>query len=301
MRLWLALLFVCAGAHAQPDEHPTAWLEWIADPACMGQDELERAVSEQLERPAFIDDHNAEMVVRGHASARPEGGFRVELTLHARNGEAIGDRTLETATECRELDDSLAVVLATLLDVRREDLPPERAQWSFMGRGGAGILVGLLPLTALELIAGVSMIHIESGLGIELDLAFDWTDSAPVAEGRVIANAAGARLFFSAVLTRGPNAELAARIGAGAGPIWAGASGFSTVNLNAGILLEARTGFRASVRMGGPLWLELVADFGIVPIRPTFVAVNADGSRSALFEPTFTIGAFWVGFSLRSG
>src|SRR5689334_9865195 len=113
MRSCLALLFVCAAAHAQPDDHPTAWLDWSADPACMGQDDLRRAVSEQLERPAFIDDRNAELVVRGRALARPEGGFRVELTLYARSGDALGDRTLETATECRELDDSLAVVLAT--------------------------------------------------------------------------------------------------------------------------------------------------------------------------------------------
>lgn len=104
----------------------TAALDWQrSDDAksCIEAGELERAVEDRLQRKVFVErDHD--VVLRGRASRSSNGAWTVALSLTGAHGQAMGTRTLETkADDCSSLDDSLALVLAVMLDIPKAEVP----------------------------------------------------------------------------------------------------------------------------------------------------------------------------------
>lgn len=112
------MLSHAAQAWAQPAATSFRWTLGAGAERCMDERALIRAVEARLGRVAFAED--AQLVIDGRIEARPGGGFRAEIVLH--DGESVvGRRVLETArSQCRSLDDSLAVMVALLVEVGRE-------------------------------------------------------------------------------------------------------------------------------------------------------------------------------------
>lgn len=100
---------------AAAEAHRTR-LEWTrgegAD-GCIDADALQRLVELRLARSVFSED--APLLVRGVIS-RDSGRFHVEVEL-VYEGQRIGLRTLDSErARCRSLDDSLAVIVALLVE-----------------------------------------------------------------------------------------------------------------------------------------------------------------------------------------
>jgi hypothetical protein len=117
----IALLTLGRRADAQEREL-SARVESARDPgaeACMTDAALVRAVERRLRRPVFRGSA-PDLTVRVHFD-RPDNTFRVRLELADAKGP-LGTRELATeAKHCSALDDSLALIVALLVDA-----PPER-------------------------------------------------------------------------------------------------------------------------------------------------------------------------------
>jgi hypothetical protein len=89
----------------------------------MDAERLEQAVEKRLQRDVFVKGEH-DVVLTGHVSREPNDTWRVELSLAGYHGQPMGTRTLETqAPDCSSLDDSLALVLAVMLDIPKADIP----------------------------------------------------------------------------------------------------------------------------------------------------------------------------------
>ena len=83
---------------------------------CMDQQSLSRAVEARLQRHAFRADQVATLYLQ-IAFARNDAGWSALLTMHDGSGAFLGRRSLLTeAADCSALDDSLALVVALLVD-----------------------------------------------------------------------------------------------------------------------------------------------------------------------------------------
>ena len=83
---------------------------------CLDQQRLSRAVEARLQRRAFRADLKATLHVR-IAIARNDAGWSAVLTMHDGAGAFLGRRSLVTeAADCSALDESLALVVALLVD-----------------------------------------------------------------------------------------------------------------------------------------------------------------------------------------
>jgi len=89
---------------------------------CLDQRSLSRAVETRLQRRAFREDVPATLFVK-IAIARDGAAWSALLTMHDGSGAFLGRRSLITeAADCSALDDSLALVVALLVD---SPPPPE--------------------------------------------------------------------------------------------------------------------------------------------------------------------------------
>ncbi|HEU5076333.1 MAG TPA: hypothetical protein VFU02_19205 [Polyangiaceae bacterium] len=126
---WLAALAgvsALAGVARAQDEPVLAELEWRGGPSgssCIDAEALRSTVEARLGRTLFAP--------RGHADVRVVGGIEAaggkwlaRMTLTSAQGEPMGERELESESrDCSALDDSLALVLAVMLDIPKTRVP----------------------------------------------------------------------------------------------------------------------------------------------------------------------------------
>lgn len=128
---WLATTPASAGAdgagtvplHA-PSGPVLVALRVVREPgaeSCASAAELIRAVETRLGRSVFAASPEADLKASLHA-VHTRRRFVLELSLESARGQRIGVRRLETqARNCSALDDSIALVLALAVDLRRND------------------------------------------------------------------------------------------------------------------------------------------------------------------------------------
>lgn len=107
------VLSIGAGVRAQERATSLMWTRGAGAERCIDEGALQRVVEMRVGRSVFSED--AALLVRG-SIARESGRFQVELEL-VYQGQRIGLRTLESErARCRTLDDSLAVIVALLVE-----------------------------------------------------------------------------------------------------------------------------------------------------------------------------------------
>jgi hypothetical protein len=127
---------------------------------CISRQELERAVEQRLQRPVFATRERADVVVRAHIERRARG-YHATLRMTTRDGHQLGSRELDTrAAHCSALDDSLALIVALMVDIPRDEVskrgdatPIEvprrthapRRPWRMEATASGVIALGLLP------------------------------------------------------------------------------------------------------------------------------------------------------------
>ncbi len=115
-------------ARAEALEEPVrAALEWTLASGtdhCMSRDQVRTAVEERLGRTVFVNDSAADVKVRGRIQ-HTQQSFTVEIELSSKDDVPMGSRTLESKSpECSSLDDSIALILAVMLDIPEAHVPP---------------------------------------------------------------------------------------------------------------------------------------------------------------------------------
>jgi len=112
-------LFTQHLAQAKSPVSASARLELVKGPGteqCLDQHSLTRAVEARLQRRAFRADIPATLYV-DIAIAREKSGWSASLTMYDSTRALLGRRSLMTeAAHCSALDDSLALVVALLVD-----------------------------------------------------------------------------------------------------------------------------------------------------------------------------------------
>ncbi|HEY3233369.1 MAG TPA: hypothetical protein VGJ84_01550, partial [Polyangiaceae bacterium] len=124
---WALLLFCAAFLDVRAgDAEPSSLTAVLtlrkpdASPECFDQSGIQAAVEARLGRAVFVGESSADVRLELTFSVQPGGGWRAELMLSSRGGRFLGSRELSTRAEhCSALDDSLALVVALLLDIPR--------------------------------------------------------------------------------------------------------------------------------------------------------------------------------------
>jgi hypothetical protein len=106
-------------AHAAPPR--TSSLSWVrleGAESCIATQALARAVEVRLHRAIFVSAAQGEVSVEGRVQRQKgKAGFRAVLHLRDGSGQLVGTRELETrGASCAALDDSLALVIAVMID-----------------------------------------------------------------------------------------------------------------------------------------------------------------------------------------
>ncbi|HEV8548518.1 MAG TPA: hypothetical protein VGQ57_05805 [Polyangiaceae bacterium] len=84
---------------------------------CLDSSALEKAVERRLEHPVFTSSTPVDLRLELAFEETPRRGFSAAIVLRDRTGAEIGRRELTTASrQCSVLDDSLALVIALLVD-----------------------------------------------------------------------------------------------------------------------------------------------------------------------------------------
>lgn len=90
------------------------------DIGCVTSERTRRSVERRLKRPVFVDEGDADLVVV--VTYEPSvSAPSIEVRLSTKEGQLLGHRRLSAeGTDCDALDDSVALVLALMVDLTRE-------------------------------------------------------------------------------------------------------------------------------------------------------------------------------------
>ncbi|MFT3927929.1 MAG: hypothetical protein QM778_35705 [Myxococcales bacterium] len=106
---------------------PRASLHWVRAPSaqdCIDGRELARRVESKLHRPVFEAPRDAQLIVEGSA-VREGKTLRAELRTFDAQGKALGSReVVSERASCEELSETVAVVLAVMIDPAGALAPP---------------------------------------------------------------------------------------------------------------------------------------------------------------------------------
>jgi hypothetical protein len=96
-------------------------LEWSQeDPTCLASADLIATVERALARSVFRANEPAVAKVVGVVGRRGPGRFEARIVLRDRGGAILAERDLVTSSNCKRLDESVAVVVALMIDGMEE-------------------------------------------------------------------------------------------------------------------------------------------------------------------------------------
>jgi hypothetical protein len=310
------VLSTFAGAARGDDEvRAVGALDWqraSGAESCLAGPALEQAVEERLARDVFVPRERADIRVEGRIGPVAGGGWKASLALSTARGEPVGTRELVTRAEhCSALDDSLALVVALMVDLPLEQvkerdraaeqrrgaeqqrsparvqatpivLPPRthapRKGWQFAAGAAAVVSAGLLPGLApgIELSAGIEP---PSFWYTELSGAAWFEKTAGSAE-------AGSRFSFAALrLTSCPlqvgatSTRLYGCFGQLVGRLHAEGFGFDRNRERSRLVYDFELGLNLRQRLAGPVWLRTGLRGDVPLVRDLFHSTGADGAQ----------------------
>ena len=311
-----------------------AALSWSADPSCSDAESVERAVDARLGRPTF-EAVNPEVVVRGEVQQEPSGTWLVRIELVDAEGSVLGQRVVESpARHCKALDDSIALVVALMVDIPKAELeqrklerrqrraelerqnqpapppaspPPRRitlprtpelrTTWSFDARLEAVIAIGLMPDPAPGLALGL-LIDPEHFWAIDLEAMVFAPQTLADGDASVNFSSYGAALFLCPVRLKLGDGALFACAGQRVGAVRVEGEGFDVPRERTGLLYDVG----ARLRLGLPLWGSLRFESAVgaeVPLsRFRYFATRQNGQQVGLFRQSAVIATAQAGVGL---
>ncbi len=290
-----AALCVSLRANGEPARHVE--LDWSSSAKeCITAEELARTVEATLGRPVFHSTSPAAGKIVGVITKRPNGQIEVSLTLLDGHGQVQAKRQLDTAGACERLDESIAVVVALMIDdtseapgslsVSPQPMPrpvPSPTSHTRLGLGaGLGGSYGLLPGAAVHaLLYGELSPHgwPSLSLGLRLHLPED-----AVREGAGGSFSAWTAELGSCFATDSPRWQLGICGGIGAGTYSGRALSLPDGRDLMRPFLQAQLAPHLQVKLLGPLWLRAEAGVLVPLLRDPWGYDAADGTYVLVHE-----------------
>lgn len=326
-------LFAASSARgAEPRTSSLGWSRLPGAEGCIAPAALARAVEQRLGRAVFVSTSRAELSVEGRVE-RTKDGFRATVALFDQAGRPLGERELSRdGDRCDAMDAELSLVLAVMIDpeaalapppptalppaatpapttrvvIQREEVPvlvpvpaePARPLRWYAGAAGAiglGVLPGAAPGLAVRL--GVLPARLP---GLEL-YGVTWAKRrAEGADGRGASDLSLAYAGLAVCPLRGElgRTRLASCAGGELGAITARGVGLDRSREDDRLVGSVVVSGRASVRLAGPLHVDLAVSLGAPLRRDAFFYRNEAGERLDLFRPSPVTATADLGLSV---
>jgi len=318
-----AALVLLAGAVAKAEPAPPvrAALDWRRQPGaehCMAPAALAKAVESRLGRRVFVPTKQADVVV--HARLEPAAGgegWTADLALESAAGQPMGKRTLSVrAADCSALDASLALIVALMIDIPREELPAPppksappppaprttpiqlprgtpapRRPWGFEADARGVAALGLMPGAALGLAVGVEVQPPGFWL-IELDGELWMTRRADSSSGGSGSrfSLASVGLYLCPLQLGSARVRFRGCVGQRVGRLVAEGFGFDEDHREPRVVYNPGMKARLTARLVGPLLLGAGVGLEVPLSRDHFVATRANGSTQELYRMAPLVG-----------
>jgi hypothetical protein len=318
----LATNFVTARSPAAPSPQArTSSLAWVRSEGaegCIGGKELAEAVEGQLGRKVFVSASAGEVAVEGRVDKAADGaGWRATIRISDEHGTVVGSREISSPeTDCRRMDESLAFVVAVMIDPEASSRPhplrPEPAgapprpsnRWELAPSAGIAATLGQLPDAAWGPTA-----RLRFGpprVGVELSGVFF------VPQEQAVAGVAAARLHeawgYGGValcprLARTAAVSVSACGGVAAGILSVNASGLAVEQPVTSVIVLLTAAGRLQWAVVGHLFLGVDVGATAPMSRPSFAVAVAPAPAPAvvLARPSLVagVGGLCLGFSIE--
>lgn len=301
-----------------------------AAPTCTSEAAVKRAVEARLARSVFVEQ-SADVSVEVKVEPRDEaGGWVANVTLRAQGGNWLGARELQTPSpRCSDLDEPLSLVLALMVDVPKDELPPppetpvaapppaprilrvpapqpptpapraerRRAFHGELGVGGV-LGVGLLPDLALGF-RGSILLRPPGFWPVELGALLYRRAQAQSAGGGSDFDAAGADIAVCPLQVDSGSLRGLACATQSLGRLNVSGYGFDENQEHS--RFYALFGVRARLALGLTSWLagRVSANVEVPVTRDEFYFTNAEGERERVFRSAPLVGSGELGMELR--
>jgi hypothetical protein len=317
--LGLAVAVLITAGPADAAERARAVLDWrsSAGAGCLEAPVLVRAVEERLHRTVFVPqqaDLRVSVAIKGTA-----GDWSADILLADTQGHGLGHRQLMTRAEhCSALDDSLALVVALMVDLWREDVRPPpmepasrgetpirlprntvapREPWHaalfLFGRGSLGELPGVG--RGIGLAAEIRPPHSwVIGLGVTAWLPAE-TSGQPGARFLL----RSAELELCRLVWQKSSADLGVCLGQQVGYLQSRAFAFDVNRKEQTLLYNLTLELRGVWWVTSLLGLRLGLGAALPLSRDEFFGTRADGSRVRLFDRAPVAAVTELGLGLR--
>ncbi|APR88598.1 hypothetical protein A7982_13947 [Minicystis rosea] len=307
-----ALVTLSAPSAAEPGARAT--LRWRAAATCIDEATLARTVEGALGHRVFDATGAAAsamppaIIIEG--GVEPSGGgFRASIAMRSSSGALLASRSLESvAASCNRMDESIAVVIAIMLDGFEPERPPIQVQPSpprvaptprapatpvVAGEAGAGVSLGILPRAAPT---AYLRFAVDVAIPVSLTLGMHaWVPERALYEGAG-GEISGWAADLGACYTplRAARVRLGACLGGGGGFLVGAPIGLLHPAQVTRPLVFGEAEVDASVRIAGPVWGRLGAALWVPLVRPRFFFHDGAEERDVAtlwpVAPSFTLG-----------
>ncbi len=305
-------MFLCAMLASRPASAAPRMLglSWSAPPGCIDATALSKTVAWTLGRSVFDAGDARRGRVEGRVRAAG-GQFEARVTLRNDEGGVVAERSLSAGADCRALDDSIAVVVALMVDSleaepaplrapERHDEPRSSPLLAAFGLGG-GVTYGLLPGVASaaalrgELALPVASLSVSLAARVHAP-----SDTAFGAAGGTF-TAWDGELALCPVL-RGASLQLGACGGAGGGALHGSPTGVVLTGsspVRPLVFLELLP--YAALKLVGPVWLRLEGGILVPLLRESWGFGDSLGRFETLYRAAAVVPSGALTLELRTG
>ncbi|HVY38865.1 MAG TPA: hypothetical protein VHM31_13060 [Polyangia bacterium] len=303
------------GAAADPgaaDSSLRACLEWDPGPSreCPSREAMQAAIADVLGRP-FVSQGTCETTARGAIRAEAGGGWRVDIQFSGRDGESLGERSLEAPEgACAALAEPLSFVIALMVEgnqpangplhlssivARPGDAREASAAAATVSVGGA-LSSGLLPRAGFGVTVGLASRAV-ARLPLRLETTFWFPSTQPSSPGGQFWAWQGGVGFCPSIGSAG-RFELFACVDAMGGVVRGVGLGLDEVQSATRPFAAGEGSVTVSVRVSRQVSAYLTAGVAVPWLRSRFVYEDAVGARVAVHEPHVLIPLGGIGVEL---
>jgi len=305
--LWAATTLGLASPAWAARPHRVDFVWTSTDEHCVDAATVAATVEATLGRPVFHGEGLPIAKIVGHASRSSSDEYSVRLALVAVDGALLSERSITTKGSCKRLDESIAVVIALMID-SVEDRPSELTVPATPPRDHVAEDVAPLP-TAMPSRLGVAF-----GLGGGASLGFlpdltpfalfrgeaEWPGFPPLvlamrahgaSEAHLGQAAGGTFDAWSGELSlcpswRGLTLRFGLCLGAGAGAVTGAPVGLQAGRTRVRPIVFAVALPSAAVRIAGPFWLRAEGGAMVPILREPWGVDDASGRYVEVYRAT---------------
>jgi hypothetical protein len=285
-----------------------AWVHTLGGEECIDQSELAAKVSAALGRPALAtspENQQGHAVVRGTVGRGTTGrGWVAVVEVDRAEMPPLRRELSLDASDCRELDEAIVLVIALLIDSAVSNPPPLTIE-----RPAPALSVSIGPDLAIA--AGMLPgLYFGFGLIGEAEIARVWPIALSAHEWPVTRETAGASggqlgawtvgVAVCPTLLARATWQIFVCAGGSGGEVRSNGIGLLSAHDNARAFVEVDGQVGLRFRLAGPVAARLGWGAGIPIVRDTYAFFESDGSRHDVFRTAVAVPMGELAIELQS-